>query len=240
MPNRHQPKKATNRTNRSPKPTSKPAPRVPANRGRRLPPEPLTPDEVQALLRACSPRAITGIRNRALLVLLWRGGLRVSEALALKPVDIDVTTGELRVLHGKGDRSRVVALDAEALAVVQRWLDKRHALGINGKATVICTLAGKPVLPSYVRGLMPRLAQRAGIEKRCHAHGLRHTLAFELAREGVSVPVISRVLGHSTVATTAVYLQHVTNAEAVDAMKARSWAKAGKRMGEGDTESKGK
>src|SRR6266851_2286294 len=74
-------------------------PRPPANKGQCYPAEILTPDEVRALIKACSNRAPTGVRNRALLVLLYRGGLRVSEALHLYPKDVDRAAGTVTVLR---------------------------------------------------------------------------------------------------------------------------------------------
>ena len=74
-----------------------PSDSAPANRGQKLPPEPLTTEEVRALLSACSGRAPTGVRNRALIVLLYRAGLRINEALALMPKDLDSKAGTLRV-----------------------------------------------------------------------------------------------------------------------------------------------
>ena len=88
-------------------------------------------------------------------------------------------------------------------------------LGVNGHAPVLCTLKGKRVSAAYVRALLPRLARKAGIEKRVHAHGLRRTHAAELAREGVPLNVISRQLGHSNVSTTSRYLDHVAPLEVV-------------------------
>ncbi len=73
-----------------------------SNKGRRFPPEILTPDEVHRLIRAASNRAPTGIRNRALIVVMYRAGLRVSEALGLYPKDVDRSRGTIRVLQGKG------------------------------------------------------------------------------------------------------------------------------------------
>ena len=133
---------------------------VPANKGKKLPPEPLSPDEVKGLIRACSKRAATGIRNRALIVVLYRAGLRVSESLALLPKDLDQANSTIRVLHGKGDHDRVVGLDAGAWAILQLWLDRRAAAGINGRSPVFCTLKGKAVKPAYVRALLPRLRAR--------------------------------------------------------------------------------
>lgn len=195
----------------------------PANKGRRLPPEVLTEAEVSALLRACSNRAPTGVRNRALIVLMYRGGLRVGEALALRPKDLDRAAGLIRILHGKGDRSRTVGLDPQAFAVLERWLDRRASRGINGHAPIFCTLAGQPISTSYVRVLLPRLAKKAGIVKRVHPHGLRHTHAAELAREGVPARLIQEQLGHSSLATTDVYLRKLAPQDLIDAMQKRSW-----------------
>jgi site-specific recombinase XerD len=191
------------------------------NRGRTLPPEPLSEAEAIALLGACSRHASTGIRNAALVVVLWRAGLRCAEALALKPSDIDLDTGTVRVLHGKGDRSRSVSLGVQALAVVQPWLERRANLGLNGRQPLFCTLAGAPLRPSYVRGLLPRLARRAGIAKRVHAHGLRHSFADGLRREGIDVGIISRALGHRSLQTTLRYLDHVSPGQVLSALRTR-------------------
>ncbi len=197
---------------------------APSNKGKKLPPEPLSADEVKALIRACSKRAATGVRNRALIVVLYRAGLRVSVALALMPKDLDAQASTVRVLHGKGDCHRVVGLDAGAWAIVQLWLDRRAAIGINGHAPVFCTLKGRRVTPAYVRTLLPRLARKAGIEKRVHAHGLRHTHAFELASEGTPLHVIQAQLGHASLATTDRYVRHLHPAVLVETMKARVWS----------------
>lgn len=198
-------------------------PRSPANAGRRYPAEVLTPDEVHRLMRAPSNRAPTGVRNRALIVVLYRAGLRIAEALALMPKDIDHEAGSIRVLHGKGDKARTVGMDPEAFALLERWTDTRTARGINGRAPIFCTLKGGALKSAYVRALLPRLARKAGIAKRVHAHGLRHTMAAEMRAEGQDIGVISKALGHSSIATTAKYLDHVAPVTVIDAMRTRSW-----------------
>ena len=100
---------------------------VPSNKGQKLPAEPLGEEEVRHLIQACSNRAPTGVRNRALIALLYRGGLRLGEALQLKPKDLDAKKSTIRVLHGKGDKARLVGLDEGAWAILQRWLDERGA-----------------------------------------------------------------------------------------------------------------
>jgi len=198
--------------------------RTPANKGRTYPAEILTGDEVRALLRACSNRAPTGIRNRALITVLYRGGLRLGEALALMPKDLDPAQGTVTVLHGKGDRRRTIGLDPAAMSLILRWVDRRKGLGIDGRRRLFCTLDGRPLKPSYVRTLLPRLAAKAGVTKRVHAHGLRHTLAFELMMEGVPVPIIQRQLGHASLATTQRYLDHIAPKDVIDTMQRREWA----------------
>ncbi len=99
---------------------------------RRFPPEILSDAEVCRLLDACGDRQPAGIRNRALIAILYRGGLRINEALDLFPKDIDHEAGSIRILNGKGGRARTVGIDPVASAVVDRWLDVRSELGVNG------------------------------------------------------------------------------------------------------------
>ena len=127
------------------------------------------------------------------------------------------------VENGKGDKSRSVVLNESAMAYIERWKAKRKALGIK-RGPLFCTSTGKAVLPSYVRALLPRLARRAGIEKRVHAHGLRHTHAAELAHEGKPVNLIQQQLGHANLAVTSRYLDHIAPRERIEAMKRRDWA----------------
>ncbi len=197
--------------------------RTPANAGQRLPPEILTADEVRALIRACSPSALTGARNRALLVVLYRGGLRISEALALRPKDVDAAAGSVTILHGKGDKRRTIGLDPGAFAMLESWLGVRASKGMTGRQPIFCTLGGRPLDPSYVRHLLPRLAARAGIEKRVHPHGLRHTHAAELAAERMPPNVIQAQLGHESLSTTDRYLRHIAPQDLIDRMRGREW-----------------
>lgn len=196
---------------------------VPANKGKRFPPEILIPDEVKRLINACSRRAPTGIRNWAMVGMMYRAGLRISETLALRPKDIDRDAGTVRVLHGKGDKSRTVGVDVTALALLDRWMDKRAAMGIKPGAPVFCTLAGAQMSSAYIRVLLPRLGRKAAISKRVHAHGLRHTMAAELRAEGTDIAIISKQLGHSSIATTAKYLDHIAPQQVIDTMRQREW-----------------
>lgn len=137
-----------------------------AAKSRRLDADLLTRQEIERLIQACSQRAATGLRNRALIALAWRGGLRVSEVLALRPKDVDLDSGVVVVQRGKGDKTRRVGIDAGTVALVSRWIDARRKLGIASGQPLICTLDGGHIDTSYVRHLLPRLAKRAGIDKR--------------------------------------------------------------------------
>jgi integrase len=197
-------------------------------------PQTVTAGEARQLVLACS-RGATGARNRALLVLLYRAGLRIGEALALKPEQFDPEHGVLRVVYGKRTRTarrgakrthapRTVAVDPEAAGLIAAWLYTRDQRGIPAEAPLLCTLQGRPVLASYARALVVRLAGRAGIRKRVHPHALRHTFAAELAREGKPVNLIQAALGHRSLATTSTYLAHVAPDELVNALRARPWS----------------
>jgi integrase/recombinase XerD len=196
---------------------------APSNKGKRYPPEVLTRTEVRSLLDACAASPDTELRNRALLTVMYRTGLRCTEALSLTPKDIDFASMSIRVLFGKGGQARTVGVDPGALAIVQCWVDERSRRGFTETQALFCTRSGKAILASYVRHFMTRLGKRAGISKRVHAHGLRHTHAYELLMEGISIPIIQRQLGHSSLATTDVYLSHIAPKQVIEAISNREW-----------------
>jgi site-specific recombinase XerD len=184
----------------------------------------LTPHEIEALIKTCSNRAPTGIRNRAMIALAWRTGLRIGEVLALRPKDLDLRAGTVIVQHGKGDKRRVVGMDAGTAALLNRWLEIRKKRDINGRSPVFCTLNGGPLDQSYIRHLLPRLGRKASIDKRVHCHGFRHSHAFELEREGATVSQIRDLLGHSSLAVTDRYLRRIGASEAIEFSRQRDWS----------------
>jgi integrase/recombinase XerD len=193
--------------------------------GPRFPPEVLSDDEVRALLAACGGEDdAVALRHRALLTLLYRSGLRLGEALDLRPKDLDLAAGTVRVLRGKGGRGRVAAIDPGAGAVVARWARRRSSWPAGAQAPLFCSRTGRRLTDAYVRRLLPRLARHAGIAKRVHAHGLRHTHAAQLRAEGVDILVISRQLGHRDLLTTVRYLDHLSPTAVLRAIRARAWS----------------
>ena len=196
---------------------------------RRFPPEVLDPGEVRALLDASSTQSLAGQRNRALLAFLYRTGLRIRETLELRPKDLDLERGAVRVLYAKGGRSRTVGIDAGGVAEVAAWLTVRQRVANcavpawSPFAPVFCSAHGTRLTEAYVRRLLPHLARKAGIAKRVHAHGLRHTHAAELRAEGFDIGIISKQLGHASIATTARYLDHIAPWAVVEAVGRRDW-----------------
>lgn len=202
--------------------TTKPGTKGGNNRGQKMAVEVLTPEELTAVLEHCN-NGETGARNRALIVMGWRCGLRISEAIALRPKDFDERQQVVRVLHGKGNKSRTVGIDQQAIEVLTKWMAIRAAKQFSNDTPIFCTLNGGTLSDRYVRELMPSLANKAGIAKRVHFHALRHTMAFELASEGVPMHLIQQQLGHSNLAITSRYISHLNPSETINAMKGRSW-----------------
>ena len=155
---------------------------------------------------------IDGHRVRGLIVVLWRAGLRISEALALNESDLDPKRGSILVRQGKGDKRRTVGMDTWAWEQLGPWLEDRT---LFPPGAVFCVVhgptAGRPCSPPAIRAQLRRLAIQAGVRRRFAPHQLRHAHA-EMAREGVPLMVIQRQLGHVDLGITSVYLQASTTA----------------------------
>lgn len=200
----------------------------PPNKGQRYPADVLSPPEFERLIRAIGGDSSLALRNRALLTTIYRGALRVSEALALKPSDIDLKTGRLHVRQGKGAKARVVGLDNGGLRVLGEWVRRRESLGFDDrKAFLFCSVkkqgGGSKLATSYLRRYLSKLAGDAGIQKRVHPHMLRHTRAAEMAAEGLPMDVIRDALGHTSLATTDAYLRAVAPQRVIEGMRASNW-----------------
>jgi integrase/recombinase XerD len=197
-------------------------PAPPTNRGRRFPPEPLTPEEVQLLLKNASGRSASGLRLRALVAVMALAGLRLQEALDLRPRDIDLEAGTLRVRRGKADSYRLVGLNPTVAQHLERWLTRRAKLGLTGRHPVFATYSERSrheLDPRYVRTALAKLGEKAGIEKRVHPHGLRHTFAFNMAQRNVPPHQLQQMLGHQSLQTTDIYVRHLNPTAVVDLMK---------------------
>jgi site-specific recombinase XerD len=191
------------------------------NKGRRYPADPPTVEEIVAVMRTAS-RSPQGLRVRALIIVLWRAGLRISEALALAESDLDRVTGAVLVRRGKGGKRREVGMDRWGWQQIQPWLDFRPALPVGA---LLCVMhgptAGRPWSPSAARSTLRNLAVAAGVRRRFASHQLRHAHAVEMAREGVPLTVVQRQLGHANLGITSIYLQGIDNSEIINTVFAR-------------------
>jgi integrase len=146
--------------------------RPPRNKGRPYPADPPTVEEIVAVMRQASDDR-NGWRLRALIVVLWRGGLRIQEALALAEPDLDARRGSLLVRSGKGGRRREVGMDAWGWEQLQPWLATRIELPVGPLFCIIDgPTRGRPWSGSGVRVEFRRLAVQAGVRRRFASHQL--------------------------------------------------------------------
>jgi len=195
--------------------------RPPANKGRRYPADPPRVEEIAAVMRQAGA-TIYGDRLRGMIVVLWRAGLRIHEALALTETDLEERRGAMLIRHGKGDKRREVGMDDWGWEQLGPWLSRRATMPVG---TLFCVIdgpsAGRPWTASAARCQLRRLAGEAGVRRRFAPHQLRHAHAIEMAREGVPLNIIQRQLGHTDLGVTSTYLQGIDNAEIINAVHAR-------------------
>jgi integrase len=195
--------------------------RPPRNKGLRYPADPPTVQEIIAVMREAGTDR-HGARLRALIVVLWRGGLRIQEALALSERDLDPRRASLVVRHGKRGRRREIGMDAWGWEQLRPWLSARVELPVGPFFCVVDgPTRGRPWSSAAVRSEFRRLAAQVGVRRRFAPHQLRHAHALELAREGVPLDVIQRQLGHANLGTTSIYLQGIDTEEIIAAVNAR-------------------
>jgi site-specific recombinase XerD len=193
----------------------------PGNKGRRYPADPPRVEDIVAVMKAAGDGAF-GRRLRALVVVLWRAGLRISEALALSEGDLEVARGSLLVRRGKGGRRREVGMDDWAWEQLRPWLEIRLSLPIGPLFCVISgPTRGMPWSSSHARIALRETALKAGVRRRFAPHQLRHAHAVEMAREGVPINVIQRQLGHASLAVTSVYLEGIDSGEIIETVRSR-------------------
>ena len=162
----------------------------------------LNVDEASKLLSIPNPRYPTGLRNCAIITMMLNMGLRVSEVSNLKPGNINLTEGKLRVVNGKGgvDRDLIIP-NGFTTQILKRWKK------IKPKAEYFfATLKGGRVGPRHIHLFVKRYAHKAGIDKNVSPHTLRHTFATEFYRQTKDLETLRLILGHSSVSTTQIYV----------------------------------
>lgn len=186
--------------------------RTPATKGQRFPPSPPTVVEIVAMLNAC-PDTPAGRRLHALILVLWRAGLRISEALALAEHDLDRQAGTVFVRNGKGGKSGTVGIDDWVWPLLDPWLAARRELPVG---PLFCVVQGPSAgrrawgYPS-ARRTIARLAKHAGVRRRVAPHQFRHAHAVEVMTEGHPMVVLQRQLRHANLQVTTTYMQAFPN-----------------------------
>jgi integrase/recombinase XerD len=173
--------------------------------GRGLP-KALTEQQVESLLAAPDTTTALGLRDRAMLELMYATGLRVSELTGLELSNLGLNQGVVRVL-GKGGKERLVPLGEEAHHWLDRYLETSRPALLKGAAPaqVFVTARRKGMSRQSFWYMVRRHARRAGIEQPVSPHGLRHSFATHLLNHGADLRVVQLLLGHSDLSTTQIY-----------------------------------
>jgi integrase/recombinase XerD len=169
-------------------------------------PDVLTVEEVQRLLRAPPRDTVLGIRDRAMLEVLYAAGLRVSELLSLTLGQVNLDLRFVRCL-GKGNKERLVPLGRKAIAAVRRYLsDSRpELLGKRQSELLFLNRYGRRMSRQGFWQKVKRYALAAGIKGQIYPHTLRHSFATHLLERGADLRAVQMMLGHSDISTTQIY-----------------------------------
>jgi integrase/recombinase XerD len=180
--------------------------RMDAPKQRMRMPGTLTEPQVEALLNAPDTDDPLGLRDRAMIELMYASGLRVSELVELKSIHVGLSEGVLRIM-GKGSKERLVPFGDEAGEWLKRYLDDARAQILAGQISdgLFITARGGPMTRQMFWKLIKKYALMAGITQHLSPHTLRHAFATHLLNHGADLRVVQMLLGHSDISTTQVY-----------------------------------
>lgn len=170
-------------------------------------PKTLSEAQVDALLQAPDLSLARGLRDRAMLETLYATGLRVTELVSLKTLDVSLADGVLRVVQGKGGRDRLVPLGAEAAHWLQRYLSQARAELTGGRTSdaLFVTARAEAMSRQAFWQLVKKYARLADIQAPLSPHVLRHAFATHLLNHGADLRVVQLLLGHADISTTQIY-----------------------------------
>jgi integrase/recombinase XerD len=169
-------------------------------------PETLDTSAITRLLESVNEVDAFGLRDRAMLELLYASGLRISELCNIRLENLDLTDGMIRVT-GKGNKTRLVPVGSEARTALGRYLEIQRPKLISRRsgAEIFLSVRGRKLTPQRVWQLIKRYAARAGLEANVYPHLLRHSFATHLLVGGADLRVIQEMLGHADISTTQIY-----------------------------------
>jgi integrase/recombinase XerD len=169
-------------------------------------PKTLSEQHVESLLAAPDVESPLGLRDRTMLELMYASGLRVSELVLLKSVEVGMNEGVLRVT-GKGNKTRMIPFGEEARSWIERYLKEARATILNGKTddALFVTALGGPMTRQMFWTLIKKYALRAAINAPLSPHTIRHAFATHLLNHGADLRVVQLLLGHADISTTQIY-----------------------------------
>lgn len=168
-------------------------------------PDVLTLEEVQKLLNAPGKEDLYGLRDRAIMQVLYATGVRASEICSLKIKDV---SDEYIKVKGKGEKERLIPIAAQAIGAIDAYLQKREIE--NSMDILFLSKKGQALTRIGMWSIIKKYAKAVGIEKKVSPHTLRHSFATHLLENGADLRIIQEMLGHSNIATTDRYT-HISN-----------------------------
>ena len=186
--------------------TSNPAENLSIPRVEKYLPETLNASTTKRLLESVSGADTLGLRDRAMLELLYASGLRISELCNVRLEGLDLEEGMIRVT-GKGNKTRLVPVGSEARGAIGRYLELERPKLVSRRsgAEIFLSVRGRKLTPQRVWQLVKRYAARAGLEANVYPHLLRHSFATHLLAGGADLRIIQEMLGHADISTTQIY-----------------------------------
>lgn len=168
----------------------------------------LDTNEVSMLIEAPSDKDVTGLRDRAIMEMLYSTGMRVSELVGTNLSGIDFISGVVKVF-GKGKKERLVPIGDKALGAIRNYLDKRGAAKLNDSKVVFLNKSGGRLTDRSVRRIIEKYIKRVSTREGVSPHTLRHSFATHLLNRGADLRSVQELLGHMNLSTTQIYT-HVT------------------------------
>lgn len=180
-------------------------------------PDILTIDEQEELINQFNLRCVTPHRNKVMIKLLLSTGLRLAEMTSLKWKDINLISGQLKVVEGKGCKDRILYVNDDMLDDLKAWRERQ--LENWGETELVFTSRNlKQLDGKAVRKTIKTYSNKVGIDKHITTHSLRHTFASDLLRKSKNIRIVQKALGHSDISTTQIYT-HIVDDELEEAMK---------------------
>ena len=169
-------------------------------------PKTINQKDVKQLLESIETSDPLGMRDRALIELLYSSGLRLGEIMEALLENLYLEEGHIRVT-GKGNKTRIVPIGKKALEEINNYLDKGRKKLVNSKSTsrIFLSIRGKKLSPSRIWKIVKERSKRADIKSPIHPHQLRHSFATHLLSGGADLRIIQELLGHADISTTQIY-----------------------------------